>query len=155
MRCVPCVVSLSSGVLVVALVAGCSDGAKGRTDRPDVVEASGTLTYKGTAVEGATVVLVPQEKSGYAASGLTDASGRFELSAFTPDTGAVPGKYKVTVSKVEAPPAAAGPEGGHDESETPPSRDLLPAKYKDATTTDLTAEIPKDGTSDLTFDLKD
>jgi hypothetical protein len=156
MRCVPSVASLSTGMLIMVFGAGCTDGAKGRTDRPDVVEASGTLTtYKGTPVEGATVVLVPQEKSGYAASGLTDSSGRFELSAFAPDTGAVPGKYKMTVVKVEAPPAAAGPGGGHDDSETPPPRDLLPIRYKDAATSDLTAEIPEGGTSDLTFDLKD
>jgi hypothetical protein len=149
-------VSVGAGLLMAMASAGCSDGPTGGSDRPDVVPASGTITYNGSAVEGATVVLVPEASSGgYAASGLTDADGRFELSTFAPDAGAVPGKYKVSVTKIEAPASAAGPEGGHDESETPPPKDLLPAKYKDAAKSELTAEIPADGTDELTFDLKD
>jgi len=42
------------------------------------IAASGTVTHNGQPVEGATVVFSP-EGEGRAASGLTDASGRFQL----------------------------------------------------------------------------
>ena len=64
------------------------------------IAASGTVTHNGQPVEGATVVFAP-EGEGRAASGLTDASGRFQLQTVTPDDGVVPGKYQVAISKTE------------------------------------------------------
>ena len=135
-----------------ALVIGCrGSDDKWIADRPKVAPAEGVVTFKGMPVEGATIVFAPASGTN-AASGLTGSGGRFSLSAFPPDAGTVPGKYKVSITKREqpAPPAAAS----HDEltTETPP-KNLLPDRYGEPETSGLTADIPAEGKKDLKFDL--
>jgi hypothetical protein len=85
------------------LIAGCSAGAKLPT-----VPASGTVTYKGQALEGATVTFLPQSKdeSAKGASAQTDSQGRFSMQTYLgggsqTSPGALPGDYFVTVTKAE------------------------------------------------------
>jgi hypothetical protein len=121
------------------------------------IAASGTVTHNGQAVEGATVVFSP-EGEGRAASGLTDASGRFQLQTLTPEDGVMPGKYQVAISKTQV-------EGGMSEEQADtskkgeptdvPVKELLPKKYKSPTTSGLTAEVTAGGKNEFTFDLKD
>lgn len=139
---------------LVALVVGCSGSDKWSKERPKTVPASGTVTYKGAPVEGATVVFVP-DGGKHAAAALTDSSGQFDASAFSPQSGAVPGKYRVTVTKLQP-----GPRISPDEHDIPPGKQvgpihLLPRKYSETNTTDLRVEIPDGGKTDITFDLKD
>jgi hypothetical protein len=93
-----CVVCL--GLFVI----GCS-GAP--TDRPERAPVSGTVVYNGKPIEGAEVAFWA-EGAPRPAKGLTDAEGKFALSMFDFNDGAVPGPNKVTVSKVEAAAAPAG-----------------------------------------------
>ena len=123
------------------------------------IAASGTVTHNGQPVEGAAVVFSP-EGEGRAASGLTDASGRFQLQTLTAGDGVMPGKYQVAISKTEV-------EGGMSEEESlayaekhgaPPTvtvKELLPEKYKSPATSGLTAEVTAGGKNEFTFDLKD
>lgn len=67
-------------VLSVSLLAGCS----GTDDGPTLVEAGGSVTYKGGPLAGATVTFVPED--GPVAIGVTDLEGKFTLSS-----GAIPG----------------------------------------------------------------
>jgi hypothetical protein len=144
---------LWTGVLLAGLSAGCGgEEDKWKSERPAVAPASGTVTYKGDPVAGATVTLVPQGE-GTGGAGITQEDGSFTLKAFQ-DPGVVPGSYRVIITKREAPPQA-GPEGGHDEGETPPPRDLLPSRYADPATSGITVEIPADGKDDLKFELTD
>jgi hypothetical protein len=124
---------------------------------PATHSVSGTVTLNGAPTEGITVSFVP-DGSGQNAVGTTDASGNYKLTTRKKDDGAVAGRYKVTFAKYEGGPsevAAAGevhadyditneyPEG-YDESaaaEIEPSKNLLPDKYAEPSTSGLTAEV--------------
>src|SRR5258708_2370379 len=82
--------------LVVLLVAGAAAGCGSKTSKVE-----GVVTLDGTPVQGATVIFVP-ETGDRQASGQTDADGVFHLTTFNTGDGAVPGTYKVTVSKTSA-----------------------------------------------------
>ncbi|MEX2172764.1 MAG: carboxypeptidase-like regulatory domain-containing protein [Pirellulaceae bacterium] len=149
MRHLMCLVVLATAAVAI----GCGSPALDGT-----VAVNGTVTYKGQPVEGATVMFMP-DGDRRAASGMTDASGRFQLTTLTPEDGAMPGNYKVTVSKTEitatrpsgdAPPPTENPQW-------PPltTAELLPVKYKLADTSGLTAEVASGATNDFPFDLVD
>jgi hypothetical protein len=136
---------------VVGLVAlaGCGSGGD---DLPDTVPAEGIVTLDGKPVEGAQVVLVPAAEGTTGAYGTTDASGKFALRAFEQKEGAIPGAYKVQVSKtveVRLPGAKGSVDGGD-----PVRFDYgVPAKYTGVATSGLTATIPDSGTTDLNLAL--
>jgi len=128
-----------AGVVTALNIVGCGGGDdKEKLKRPKVAPAQGVVTYKGSPVEGATVVFSPTSGS-IAAYALTDSSGRFSMSAFSPDPGAVPGKYKVSITKKEQPSQSAQPAGGHDEP-TPEiaAKSLIPERYANADGSQLT-----------------
>lgn len=116
---------------------------------------TGTVTFNGAAVEGATVSYVPEEETtGKGASGVTDAAGKYTLSTFANGDGAVPGRYQVTVVKVEqstaAAPQGAVVKGEYDADYVPPDIDapppappkkLLPEKYGDYTRSGISQEV--------------
>jgi hypothetical protein len=82
------------GAALVFLGTGCSSSL-------NKIECK--VTMDGTPVEGATVTLIPDTSAGHtdSASGITDKNGVCELK--TGDkSGARKGKYKVTVTKIEA-----------------------------------------------------
>lgn len=121
------------------------------------IGASGTVTYQGKPVEGATVVFAP-EGQGRAASGLTDASGRFQLTTLTASDGILPGKYQVAISKTEVVGGMTEEESQaytaeHGEPPAVTTKELLPEKYKSPATSGLTAEVTEGGVNDFTFDL--
>lgn len=136
-------------------LAGC--GHKSGVD--GIIKAAGTVTHEGKPVEGATVIFVPQGE-GRSASGITDANGRFELTTLMPNDGAIPGKYKVAVSKVEVENAMSADEAKawfQKHSGPPPAGNIknhLPEKYKDLQSSELSAEVVANGTNDFPFELK-
>jgi hypothetical protein len=161
------------GIAALGLIAGC-----GGSDFPDTVPASGTVTYNGEAVEGALVTFSPTgvgEVS--AASGTTDASGKFTLTSFVAGDGAMVGSYMVSISKTEGGEVELEVEGGGTESDEDIDaayqaldaaggeagmskaggeiEDLLPAKYKVAANSGLTADVTEAGPNDFTFELTD
>ncbi len=148
---------LAGCLLAAAMLSGCTDSSNGR---PQTVEATATITYNGSPVGGATVTFSPAGESGNAAYGKTDATGKVALSTFGGEDGAVPGSYKVMVTKTEVEGAAAG--AGDDESSeeeeeeaTVTHKQLLPEKYARVDTTDLEATVSEGGDNNFTFDLKD
>src|SRR4051812_41271144 len=81
----------------LVLVVGCGDSS-GLAKRYPV---SGTVTYKGQPVEKGTVNFIPAAPDkGREATG-SISNGRFRLTTSTPDDGAMPGQYKVTVQAQE------------------------------------------------------
>ena len=152
----------------LCVCAGCggSGGLEGLTN------VTGTVTYQGKPVEGATVAFTP-EGQGRAASGRTDASGKFSLTTLNANDGAVPGKYKVAVAKVENLDAAAQitaedmakmVAGGQGAPAGPTPRSgakqggmkhHVPEKYENAETSGLTADVTDGGPNDFKFDLTD
>lgn len=151
--------------VLLALVVGCG---RGSTDGPKTVPVTGTVKFKGQAVQGAMVVLSPKGTGLRAATGTTDSAGRFELTTLRPGDGAMPGSYAVEISKIEGAAAAdaqqeddpiaasqkAAKEGKFETQGKPEVvKDLLPEKYKKAATSGLTAEVKQQGGNDLQFEL--
>jgi hypothetical protein len=90
-----------SGAAVVCfllvLESGCSRTSSGRA-KP--VAAAGSLAWEdGKPVAEASVVFVPDDPKGQSAAGLTGKDGSFTLTTFNQDDGAVPGDYKIVVTK--------------------------------------------------------
>jgi hypothetical protein len=144
----------SIGWLWLAIAAcGC-----GGSDHPDTVQATGTVTFNGEPVSGAKVVFAAASLD--PATGITDSSGRFELSTFGTNDGAVPGQYAVTVTKTKSVGGMSADEehaalAAGQKVPPPQTVDELPAKYKSAETSDLTAEVTPDGDNDFQFPLAD
>lgn len=141
---------LALGLLVaMALLAGCGGGPK--TDRPATVPAYGVVIYRGEPVPEAVVVFQPNGHK-YAAAATTDAQGKFDLKAFPPESGAVPGAYRVTLMKISQDDVVyeKKPRGAVAQPKS-----LIPAKYADPTKSGLTVEIPAEGAEELRFELKD
>jgi hypothetical protein len=134
---------------------GCGGGGG---DHPATVPVTGTVTYNGTPVDDATVTFSPSA-DGHPAIGKTDARGEFSLMTQWGTAGAVPGSYKVTVSKTEVQATEATEveveAAPIDEGELFESVERLPEKYKSVDSTDLTAEVKAEGGNTFAFDLTD
>jgi len=141
--------------LVLVGYLGCS---KRPSDRPETVPAVAVVTLDGTAVEGATVVFHggPDQRG---ATGRTDSQGIAKMMTFDPGDGAIPGKYKVTIQKIEGPALTTDVK---DDAPPPPPhlappvpiKHLVPEKYAAPTTTELTADVVKGSKNEFTFPLK-
>jgi hypothetical protein len=138
---------------------------------PKTYKVAGTVTQNGTPVEGAMVTFLNSEGKKNAV-GSTNAKGEFKLSTFGPSDGALPGAYKVTISKMDgaAAPAATTPapgviaSGEISESYVPPSvsaggkkesgpKNLLPAKYASDQTSGLVATVAENDQNKFDFEL--
>jgi hypothetical protein len=147
-------------VLSVAAAAGCA-GEK-RWERPKVVRASGVVRYQGKPLEGAQVTFTHTTTT-ISALGHTDAEGRFTLTTFELDDGAVPGKHQVAVSKVQLVGRAAASTDRAVREKTVPVRRasappewrwLIPTRYGNPDTSGLTAEVPESGTTEIVLELQ-
>jgi hypothetical protein len=85
-------------VFCACLVAGSGCGGYG------TVRVEGIVTLDGAPVGAATVTFIPVDEKGghHAASGVTNQDGRFRLTTFNTNDGALPGHYRVTVTQVES-----------------------------------------------------
>jgi hypothetical protein len=138
--------------LAIASCAGCGEA----DNRPKRVPVSGTVMFNQQPVEGASVVFSPQGHSN-AATGRTDALGRFQLRTFGANDGAVPGDYKVTVRKTEiVGGVAAGGDGDGGGADAPPAseRSLIPDKYGRPEASGLEATVNSEGENNFTFELQ-
>ena len=145
--------------LWVAGLSGCGP----RTRLEGLAPVEGTVTFRGKAVEGATVVFVPATAGKRAAIGTTDATGRFRLTTKDPGDGAFPGPYAIAVSKTEASGglSAAEAEAWSRKRENfgkyPPAPTItehLPGRYKAATTSGFQATVTA-GRNTLNLTLED
>jgi hypothetical protein len=139
---------------VLSASLGCSGGKAGN---PNGRPATGTVSYKGQPVEGATVSFI---SPGSSAFGATDAQGMFKLRASDGDNVAL-GDYQVTVVKKEftpPPPPPSEQDYVPPDPEAPPPaepKDLLPAKYKTPRETPLKFSVTAAGPNDFAIELTD
>lgn len=127
---------LGLAAAVAVLGAGC-----GRS-LPRTSEVRGRVTLDGGPLEGAAILFQPMD-GGVPARGSSTADGAFVLSTFQEGDGAVPGRYRVAVSKVEVTGVAATPDGlsGPGTPGGVKERSLIPKRYADPATSGLTAEV--------------
>lgn len=151
------------GLLALGTVVCCVGCQKAGRERTYPV--TGTVTQDGVAVAGAVVAFHPSN-GGRSASGVTDASGRYKLTTWARDDGAVPGRYRVTIAKYEGPPESAaapgpsGPQTGGEEEYSedyqedapapPPSKNILPPRYASPDTSGFEVEVVE---GENTFDF--
>lgn len=159
--------TMKTAGLVVAVAiastmfAGC--GSAKRSNRDPVFKTAGRVIYKSKPVSGADVTFVCAEKD-RSAFGRTDEEGRFKLTTFVPNDGAIAGKHVVVVTKIEQSAAPPAPDL-HDPAYDPntagvvsriPPKNQIPQRYQSPKTSDLFVVITDDGsTSDIELELKD
>jgi hypothetical protein len=141
---------LMFGLTGLALLVGCSSGSISGT-----VPVSGKVSYKGAPVEGAIVTFIPED-TGRTATATTGGGGVFSLTTLDAP-GAMPGKYKVTVDKVEygtggSSSMEAAARGNAAEGQ---AKRVLPAKYTEAASTPLAVQVPSGGKKDIDLTLVD
>jgi hypothetical protein len=137
------------------LVAGCSDD--GMDKRYPV---SGTVTYHEKPLEKGQITFTPEAPAGQTASGDIE-KGYYRLTTLTNGDGALPGKYRVTITakEVDYSGLIEQSKGG-----IPHQRDvmkvnqqakrLIPAKYEQAQTSGLEKEV-KEQSNTFDFNLVD
>jgi hypothetical protein len=119
---------------------------------------SGKVTYKGEPVKKGSITFTPDSKEGRAANGnLVD--GSYTLTTHSPNDGALPGKYRVSIIAKEPDEGAFAKTTGHpNQVDTVKSyiqaKPLIPRKYELADTSGLTAEV-KEQPNQVDFDLAD
>ncbi len=146
-------------VVAVAVLVGCNSGHTSKG--PKTAKVTGLVTLDGNPVgAGAIVVFAPKAARGTTAQSVTDASSKYKLDA-------VPDSYNVTVAKTETAEEGTKPmtqkeamllkmkEDREAKAKKGKSaaKDLLPAKYKSAATSGLTADV-KDAPNDIPLKLE-
>ena len=155
-------------VLMLVTFVGCQQKQSG-------IPVTGTVTLDGSHVGGATVTFTPVGGEGGVAVGMTDGSGRFNLSSGA-GSGALPGSYAVTVTKLATPSdASSGPdpremgpniteeqrqkileaaqaqETARKETDTGPAS--IPERYSSTETSGFAAVVEQGGKNDFTFEM--
>ncbi|RMG34298.1 MAG: carboxypeptidase regulatory-like domain-containing protein [Planctomycetota bacterium] len=125
-------------LLACAAVLGCGGGP----DLPKTVPVKGTVKTKdGKPLANVTVEFVP-DGGGQTATGTTDENGNYTLTTPGVGEGAVPGTYKVVLSKTQAAEdtsiysSGKAPQGDPTQAELP-----FPKEYTDPSTTPLTKTV--------------
>jgi len=142
-------------ILAGVLLSGCS----GR-DASETIPVEGSVLLDGKPLEDATVAFIPKA-SGHPAAGKTNAQGKFTLSTFAVNDGAIPGQHTVLISKSsitakggpkrDATPAGLSPVDGS--AQRVAIKYLVPQRYSDPTKSGLSADV-KRGMAPLSFDLQ-
>jgi hypothetical protein len=145
---------------LVVTVLGCGDDGFGQSR----YKVKGKVTYNGTPVEKGEISFVPVG-AGRAATGQIK-NGYYALTTLSEGDGAVPGKYKVTITsrnvdftaaqeKVKGlAPGAALPQDLIGQAYQN-AKNNIPSKYGLAETTTLTAEVIAGSNPAFDYDLKD
>jgi len=142
--------TVASVLLFLVSAGGCGSG------NPKTHKVTGIVTYQGKVVDGASVSFFVKGAA-RPSSGLTDAQGKFTLTTFAANDGALPGDNIVTVTKVESnemkPEDMAKMMSG-GATRPPVPKALLPLKYA-SEEGGLTAKVEPGKTNDFKFDLTD
>ncbi len=150
------IVMAATGLL---LIAGCGDDSGLGTRYP----VSGTVTYKDKPVEKGQISFIPNDpRTQHAANGYIE-NGRYTLTTAKAGDGALPGKYKVTITSQDVDNTAVietvvkkggGGRQGDIAKAASQAKNLIPAKYKLTDTSGLEVTVEAKSNT-LDFPLKD
>jgi hypothetical protein len=139
-------------VLALLIALGCATKDHWQEGRPPVAPTAGVVTHDGQPLSGANVVFLPKTGT-HTAFATTDDEGRFQLTTFDENDGAVAGEYDVTVTHL----VIENDADPRDPEHLPPLHhaeySLIPEHYYDRAKSGLTATVPEGGTDSLTIAL--
>jgi len=128
-------------VCVVLFSSGC--GSEYQT-----APVSGTVKMNGKPLANASLTYQPMG-GGMASTGITDANGRYTLTfLYSEDEGAIVTTHRVIIRTARK----TNTEDTSNDRADPSARDPIPRRYNDAT--ELTMDVPADGTDSADFELK-
>lgn len=131
------------------LCLGCAGAAD---DAPTLAPVNGLVLIDGLPLTTGTISFVPDSKRGTTgplASGAIDSSGRFTLRTSVPGDGAVVGFHRVSIEAYEPVPPF-DPENPKLVEPVP----LIPTRYFDVSTSELTAEVKAQPENSVTIELQ-
>jgi hypothetical protein len=125
----------------------------------DTTLVEGTVRLDGIPTKGISVNFTPIGNNGNSAGGLTDTSGKYQLTTGGAPigSGAVPGEYNVTFSKIEQEGADLNYEEYQKRfgNRPPKTTYIVPKKYGNSTTSGIApVKIEKGKKNIFDFDLK-
>jgi hypothetical protein len=125
---------------------GCSDSPEGVETHP----LTGVVTLNGKPEPGVVLTFLAEGEAGTNASAITDEAGEFVASTSfdmgaREQEGVVAGTYRVIATKFDKPDFSG--------KQTAP-KNLLPAKYAKAQSSDLTTTVTAGQENRVTFELK-
>ena len=138
-----------------------STGCGNKNGLSGLVPAKGVVTYKGSPVEGATLLFVPAGTASSeqrSASATTEADGTFVVMTLQPKDGIFPGQYKVVITKLVPDKVYTEEElkASNGKGIAPPKfTNKLPAKYADQTKTPESITFDKKGNTNIVLELTD
>lgn len=150
--------------VLLSAITGCGGG----NGFPDPTPVSGSVLLNGKPVEGATVTFLAKgEGSGRSASGSTDGQGKFQLTTFSTNDGAIPGEYSITITKSQ-PMGDLGEMDAENPGESYEQmmaaaqsgnmsavvKNDLPKKYNSAATSGLNRSVVEGQENVFDFDLE-
>jgi hypothetical protein len=138
---------LANLAISVCLFGGCGGG-------PKTVPVKGIVLLDGKPVPaGAAVQFIPKD-GGHVADGITDASGRFSLTTFQPNDGALVGQHDVVVVGVRQSGVAATASGLSEIADPSKVKQewFVPQKYAIKETSGQTVEV-KRGMAEVKLEL--
>ncbi|MBM3971375.1 MAG: carboxypeptidase regulatory-like domain-containing protein [Planctomycetes bacterium] len=141
-------------------LAGCSDGLSPPPNLPSTVKVTGTATLDGKPLEGAVIRFAPiSDKGFHGASGVTDASGKYELVTDIGNgqsrPGVIPGEYTIHVSRMVKPDGSLVPANSKEPPMMLGARDTIPLKYVTGKVNFRYTVAPEGGSFDLKLDSKE
>ena len=157
-------ISRTRPVWAALLAIGLTGGCGGDPGLSSLVPVKGTLTRDGQPMASTTITFLPDPSNEHVTIGTdtTGPDGSFSMTHRN-HQGVAPGKYKVVVERpVEAATANLPPEILEDPQmaamaigrEHDPEKPNQDWPYADAKTTPFNHEVPPEGDSGLTFDIK-
>jgi len=133
------------------LLAGCDNSKTG--------SVTGTVTLDGQPVAKAGVMFKPVD-GGRMSTGQTDEQGKYSLTCYERNDGALPGEHSVAVTKFEQKAAKLPPGVSEEDLEflsagmqQPKKKWIVPEKYSDSKTSGLTFTVDK-GRNTANFELQ-
>jgi len=143
----------TAAFVVTFICVGC-----GQNEHPELRQVTGTIIYHDAPVVGA-VVAFHNDQAKRLASGQTDEDGKFSLTSFDQNDGALPGAHTVVVSKFqeeeEAPALSMDDALSSRPRRVTKQRQLLPKKYNSKDTSPLVVEVSEDRSNHLEIVLED
>ena len=143
--------ALFACILLACAASGCQKSSRPADLPEDMSPCKITLTQEGQPLAGATVMLEYGQPMKYTTSGTTDENGVAVMQTYS-YVGAQQGTAKVVVTKLVTEGAAESEEYGDVKQNNGSDFQVVDAKYRSATTTDLEVTIGKDNV-ETTFEL--